>query len=96
MSGREGSSPAVRPAAAPMVRAIGAHPGLWPAALAEALRLAVPGWWRHWPPLPLPDPALWRFRMETAYGGTGDAPPAPEDVRSFVRWCRDMHRWRKV
>jgi hypothetical protein len=79
-----------------LVRALALHPTIWPAGLAEALRLARPGWWRRWPMLPVPDPALWRFRVETAYGGGGDAVPEVEDVRSFLRWCRDMHRWRKV
>lgn len=79
-----------------LLGAVALHPQLWVAATAEALRLAHPGWWRRWPPLPLPDPALWRFRIETAYGGDGDAAPDPDDVRSFLRWCRDMHRWRKV
>jgi hypothetical protein len=33
--------------------------------------------------------------MITAYGGAGDAAPASDDVVAFVRWCRDMRRWRK-
>ena len=43
-----------------------------------------PGWWRRWPPLPVPDEALWRFRMETAYGGSGEAVPEAADVVSFI------------
>lgn len=81
--------------AAVVVAAIARRPWLWPAALAEAARLATPGWWRHWPPVPAPDPALWRFRMETAYGGTGDALPDPHDVVSFIAWCGAMRRWRR-
>ena len=80
----------------PLLRAVAGHPALWPAALVEAVRLASPGWWRRWPPVPLPDERLWRFRMETAYGGAGDGSPEPDDVRSFVRWCGDMRRWRKL
>jgi hypothetical protein len=87
------------PTAAPVVSAILAglarRPWLWPAAVAEAGRLARPGWWRRWPPLPVPDDALWRFRMETAYGGAGDAVPEAEDVASFIRWCGTMGRWRR-
>ncbi|HZU80772.1 MAG TPA: hypothetical protein VE991_12720 [Acidimicrobiales bacterium] len=87
---------ASRPAAVrPMVGAVVTRPGLWVVAVVEALRLARPGWWRRWPPVPLPDPELWRFRMETAYGGDGDAVPTPEDVRTFLHWCREMHHWRK-
>jgi hypothetical protein len=26
--------------------------------------------------------------METAYGGAGDAEPAPEDLVTYLRWCR--------
>jgi hypothetical protein len=33
--------------------------------------------------------------MVTAYGGEGDAVPETGDVVAFVRWCRDMRRWRK-
>jgi hypothetical protein len=78
-----------------VVRALVRRPWLWPAAVVEVLRLARPGWWRHWPPVPTPDPALWRFRMETAYGGDGDATPRDEDVASFVAWCSAMGRWRR-
>jgi len=33
--------------------------------------------------------------METAYGGAGDEEPDVEDVRSFLRWSRDMRQWRR-
>ena len=79
----------------PVVRAVIGRPWLWPAAVVLAVRLAPTGWWRRWPPLPLPDVGLWRFRMETAYGGAGDRAPDERDVLSFVRWSRDMPRWRK-
>jgi hypothetical protein len=72
-----------------VVRAVAGHPSLWPAAVSQALRLAEPGWWRRWPPRLGADPGLWRFRMETAYGGPGDATPSVEDVRVFLRWCRE-------
>jgi hypothetical protein len=68
---------------------------LWPAALAEAMRLARPGWWHRWPLLPVPDEALWRFRMETAYGGSGEAVPEAADVVSFIGWSSTMGRWRR-
>ncbi|HUI03027.1 MAG TPA: hypothetical protein VLZ77_05770 [Acidimicrobiales bacterium] len=82
------------PVARVLVRALARRPWLWPDAAMEAVRLAPPGWWRRWPPLPLPDEALWRFRMETAYGGRGDQVPDGHDVVRFIGWCRDMGRWR--
>jgi len=77
------------------VRALVRRPWLWPDALALALRMAPRGWWRAWPPRPVPDEAWWRFRMETAYGGAGDREPNGDDVVAFVDWCRNMGRWRK-
>ena len=56
----------------------------------QALTLAVPGWWRRPPHLPLPDPAYVAFRLETMYGQSGRA-PAPADVLAYLHWCR-MHR----
>jgi hypothetical protein len=78
-----------------VVGALVHRPWLWPAAVAEAARLARPGWWHQWPPLPVPDEKLWRFRMETAYGGTGEAVPEGADIVSFIAWCSTMGRWRR-
>lgn len=64
------------------------RPGLWPVAVVQALRLARPGWWRHRPFLPLPDPDYVRFRLQTAYGSHGE--PTAEDVVAYLRWCRDF------
>jgi len=89
------AGPISTPVIAAVVAAVVRRPWLWPAAVAEAARLARPGWWRRWPPLPVPDDALWRFRMETAYGGSGDAVPEAEDVVSFLGWCSTMGRWRR-
>lgn len=75
------------------LRAVAVQPELWPVALVVAKRLAPPGWWRRWPPVPWPDAHYWRFRMETAYGGEGDVPPDPQDVVEFLQWCRE--RWRR-
>lgn len=63
------------------------HPGLWPTALRQIVRLAPSGWWREWPPLPRPDPAYLRFRMETAYGDP-DRDPEAADVVAYLSWCR--------
>ena len=75
----------------PAARAVAVRPGLWPVAVVQARRLAAPGWWRRWPPLPLPDPAYLRFRLQTAFGDTGAA-PAPADVVAYLRWCRRFPR----
>ena len=68
------------------------HPSLWWTAVRVALRLAPRGWWRRPPYLPLPDPEYLRFRMITAYGGAGDTPPDPEDLVTYLRWCRAWPR----
>jgi hypothetical protein len=72
------------------------RPWLWPAAVAEALRMATPGWWRKWPPIPLPDEVLWGFRIETAYGSDRDATLSPPEVRSFLEWCLQARNWKNI
>jgi hypothetical protein len=72
------------------VLAVLPHPGLWRTGLQQARRLARPGWWRRAPFLPLPAPDYLRFRMETAYGGAGDQEPEPQDLVTYLRWCRDF------
>lgn len=67
------------------------RPDLWPTAARQVFRLAPPGWWRRWPPLPVPDPGYLRFRMETAYGDAGHD-PEPDDVVAYLAWCRQGHR----
>jgi hypothetical protein len=76
-------------------RAVAVRPYLWMAALSQGVRLASPGWWRKWPPIPVPTDALWRMRMVTAYGGDGTALPDPGDVTSYLEWCRGARKWRK-
>jgi hypothetical protein len=63
------------------------RPDLWPTLARTAGRLVPPGWWRRWPPLPLPDRRYLAFRMETAYG-RGDAQPRAEDLVAYLEWCR--------
>lgn len=70
--------------------ALAREPSLWPTAVRQARRIARPGWWRHAPFLPLPDPDYLRFRLETQYG-TGRAPEG-EDLVVFLRWCRESDR----
>ncbi len=67
--------------------AVLARPDLWWTALQALVRMAAPGWWRRAPYLPWPDGRLWGFRMVTAYGDAA-APPAPEDVITFLEWCK--------
>jgi hypothetical protein len=76
----------------PVVAAVAVRPRLWPVAVVTLLRLAAAGWWRRWPPVPRPDGGYWRFRMVTAYGGTGDGVPDASDVVSYLTWCRRMSR----
>lgn len=70
--------------------AVARHPALWGTAVRQVLVLAVPGWWRRWPPLPTPDPDYLRFRLQTAYGDA-DRAPEPGDVVTYLHWCR---QWR--
>lgn len=75
-----------------VVLAVLRHPSLWWTAVATVFRLAPDGWWRRRPFLPLPDRDYLRFRMVTAYGGDGTAPPEPEDLITYLRWCRAWPR----
>ena len=81
---------AVRVAAALLAR-----PHLWGEAVATSWALAPSGWWRRGTRLPLPDASYWRFRMITAYGGTGDAIPEPRDVVEYLEWRRLRRRRRE-
>jgi hypothetical protein len=77
----------------PVAAAIAVRPRLWAVAVGQALRLAPAGWWRRWPPVPVPDPAYLRFRLQTAYGDP-DRPPSAGDVVTYLHWCRRMRRLR--
>jgi hypothetical protein len=63
------------------------RPSLWGIALKQLFRLAQPGWWRHAPFLPLPPSDYLAFRMVTQYGSP-DAAMSPDDVISYLQWCR--------
>lgn len=67
------------------------RPALWPTAVRQLRRTAVPGWWRRPPFLPLPSADYRRFRMVTQYGDP-DHPPEPADVVNYLVWCRDWDR----
>ncbi|HET6951052.1 MAG TPA: hypothetical protein VFI47_11790 [Acidimicrobiales bacterium] len=78
-----------------LVAAVGAvarHPSLWPTGIRQVCVLAAPGWWRRRPFLPLPASDYLRFRLQTAYGGDGRTAPAPDDLVTYLRWCRRA-RW---
>jgi hypothetical protein len=77
----------------PAAAAVARRPWLWGVAVRQALRLARPGWWRRWPPLPVPDPSYLRFRLQTAYGDP-DRPPSAPDVVAYLEWCRRFGRLR--
>lgn len=78
----------------PLVR----RPDLWLTAVRQAFVLAVPGWWRRFPFLPLPSATYLRFRLVTAYGGDGTPPVAEHGTReagatgrdlvTYLAWCR--------
>jgi hypothetical protein len=76
-----------------VAREVAARPSLWPTTAVEVVLLARPGWWRHAPFLPLPDPGYVRFRLETQYGSAAPADRMrSHDVVDYLDWCRDMAR----
>lgn len=66
------------------------RPWLWKVALGQLFRLAEPGWWKRFPPLPVPPPEYVHFRLVTAYGGDGSCSSAElaRDVVAYLGWCR--------
>lgn len=68
-------------------RAVAARPRLWPTAVVQARRFVPDGWWRRAPFLPLPDPELLAFRATTQYGDPDHA-LAPDDLVTWLTWCR--------
>jgi len=73
-----------------VVRAVLAHPSLWWSALTAVRRLARRGWWHRTPFLPVPGSAYWRFRLVTAFGGSGRDGQmlSGDDVVAYLRWCQ--------
>jgi hypothetical protein len=66
--------------------AVVVRPWLWHVALRAACRTSPRNWYRRPPFVPRPDPALLRFRFETAYGTTGA--PSVADFLAYLDWCR--------
>jgi hypothetical protein len=75
-----------------VISAVAGHPTLWWSALTATFRLARRGWWHRAPFLPVPGEAYWRFRLVTAFGGTGTGAALERaDVLAYLRWCRRTH-----
>jgi hypothetical protein len=72
--------------------AIARRPSLWSTAVVQLVRCTPSGWWRRPPFVPRPDPAYIGFRLTTQYGA---ADPDPEDVVTYLTWCRDDARGRR-
>jgi hypothetical protein len=71
------------------VAAVLRRPDLWATGARQSLRLAEPGWWRRRPHLPVPSQDYLRFRMVTAYGGSGSVTDASgEDLVHYLEWCK--------
>ena len=70
---------------------VAARPTLWVTAFRELRAFTPRRWWGERPFLPLPDPALMRFRLVTAYGDA-DASFEPDDLVTWLEWCRNWHR----
>lgn len=66
------------------------RPALWLPALGALVAMAPRGWWRHWPPVPRPDPHYLAFRLQTQYGDPAHE-PAPADVVTYLTWRRGWH-----
>ncbi len=67
------------------------RPGLWPAMVGAAWAFRAKGWHRRPPFLPLPSSDYVAWRMETAYGDPGAAPPTDE-LAGFLAWSAAMRR----
>ena len=65
---------------------VAARPRLWGTAVRAGLRMAAPGWWHRWPPLPAPPEPYLRFRAQTSNGS--EEPPSPAEVVDYLEWCR--------
>jgi hypothetical protein len=72
-----------------VARAVLPRPALWWPAVTALARLSRRGWWRQPPFLPVPGASYWRFRVVTAFGGTGQgATMSSGDVVAYLQWCR--------
>lgn len=75
-----------------LVVAVLRRPQLWVEGGRTLVRLASPGWWRRWPPVPAPNGEYLRFRTVTNRGGAGWGAPEPDELVAYLKWCRSMRR----
>lgn len=68
-------------------RAVVSRPDLWVEAVRMVKRLAVPGWWKQWPPIPLPPDDYLKFRLQTDRGDAQSQPDAQQLV-AYLEWCK--------
>ena len=61
------------------------HPTSLVPIVRAAWRLRRDGWWRQSPFLPVPGESYWAFRLQTAFGVSGEA-PKPADVVAAAKW----------
>lgn len=66
------------------------RPHLWATAATAFLQLAPRAWWKQRPFLPLPDRHWLAFRLETAYGGSGEQTIAADDLVTWLEWKRQL------
>jgi hypothetical protein len=89
-----GSSEGRLKASIGIAAALAMRPDLWLTAVRQVAILAPARWWQRRPPLPTPDPAYLRFRVQTAYGaGAGSVPPS--DLVGYLEWCRRLQVYRR-
>lgn len=74
--------------------AVAARPRLWVTAVGAVAALALDGWWRRPPFLPLPDEEMLRWRLTTAYGSPDHA-VAPDDLVAYLEWRRRQRSTRR-
>jgi hypothetical protein len=71
------------------VAAVARRPLLWATALRQWRAFAAPGWWRRWPPAPVPPQEYIAFRLQTMYASPG-AKLSGQELVGYLEWCRWM------
>jgi|DEB0MinimDraft_10_1074344.scaffolds.fasta_scaffold00077_28 hypothetical protein len=74
-----------------LLTAVVPRPRLWATAIVQVRRFVPDAWWKRAPFLPLPDPALSKFRSETQYGDP-TATVTVDDLVVWLEWCRAERR----
>lgn len=73
------------------VLAVLVRPHLWLTAVRQIRRLAVPGWWRRAPFLPVPTAEYVAMRATIQYGDPKHS-LEPRDLLNYLSWCRAESR----